>query len=223
MKKKFQSQSGISIMELIIVLTIIAILSAIAISQFGTAKTDFQRQNIAREFKIYLERARFDSVKRRAANAADMSRVVLNSASSFTAIVDSNQNGTILNSNGTFEAGDMRVVDFTERSNTQIVLSDTLNYPITIRFDQRGQITSTDGSNNAVDPLFTICSSGSCDGTSQTAQNSTVISVSETGTVAVLEPETNPTPLPTPSTTNSTPVINCLVFVANSTTSTCSN
>jgi len=221
-KKKFKSETGLSVIEILIILTVLAILVTLGITQFKNSQTDFQRQNIAREFKIYLERARFDSVKRRAANVNDMSRIVLNSSTSFTAIIDSNQNGTILNSDGTVEASDMRVVDFTKRGNTQIVISDTLSYPITIRFDRRGQITSTDSLNNSVNPVFTICSSGSCSGTTADPNNSTVLSVSATGTVAVLKPDPNPSALPTPSITNTMPKINCLVFVANSNTSACS-
>jgi Tfp pilus assembly protein FimT len=226
-KKRFKSQSGVSLIEVLIILSVLAVLTTIAITQFRNSKTNLQRQNIAREFKIYLERARFDSVKRRATSANDMSRIVMNSSSSFTAIIDLNQNGTILNSDGTFEAGDQRAIDFTNRSNTQIVISDSLNYPVTVRFDQRGQIISTDNSNNNVNPVFTICSTGNCSGSSQNSQNSTVISVSPTGTVSVLNPDASASPLPTPSITNSStntsPKINCLVFVANSNTSTCSS
>jgi hypothetical protein len=49
----------------------------------------------------------------------------------------------------------------THRSETQIVVSDSLNYPVTILFNQRGHITATDGLNNPVNPVFTICS-GNC-------------------------------------------------------------
>jgi type II secretory pathway pseudopilin PulG len=153
-KMKLNLQSGISIIEVLVVLTVIVILTTIAITQLGRSKTDLQRQRIAREFKIYLERARFDSVKRRADTReinnikySDMSRIILNSATSFTSVTDLNQNGTVLNADGTIEDGDKRVVDFTQRSEAQIVVSDEtlLNkYPITLLFNQRGHITATD-------------------------------------------------------------------------------
>src|SRR6185503_16201481 len=104
--KKFSFQQGLSILELLIVVAVALILGAVALTQLGNAKTDYQRQNIAREFKIYLERARFDSVKRRPANANDQSRVILASATSFTAIYDRNQNGKVLAANGSIETGD---------------------------------------------------------------------------------------------------------------------
>lgn len=220
-EKKIHSESGLTLIEILIVITLIAIVSTIAISQFATSKTNLQRQGIAREFKVYLERARFDSVKRRAVNN-DMSRVILNSPSSFTVISDTNQNGTILNSNGTFETGDIRQVDFTQRSSTQIVVSNSFNYPITILFNQRGQITATDSSGSAVNPVFAICSSN-CSDTSQNNPNSTVISVSTTGTVAVLKNAPGSSPLPTPSPiSTATPQFNCYVLV-NSNSAPCIN
>jgi type II secretory pathway pseudopilin PulG len=213
-EKKNHSQSGISIIEVLIVIIVVMLLTTIAIMQLGKSRTEFQRQRIAREFKVYLERARFDSVKRRATVNTEMSRVILNSATSFTAVTDFNQNGKILNSDETVEASDRRVVDFTHRSETQIVVSDSLNYPVTILFNQRGHITATDGLNNPVNPVFTICS-GNC---SETSQETSIISVSTTGTVAVLKSGESSSALPVPSPiSNATPQFNCYVLVnANS-------
>ena len=130
-----QAESGKTIMELMIVLTVIIILVTIAVSQFGSAGTNFDRQNIAREFKVSLERARFDSVKRRATVCDHMSRVTITSASSFTLLTDLNQNGTIETGN------EARVIDFENRSDVRIVGENT-DFPITIRFDQRGNVST---------------------------------------------------------------------------------
>lgn len=209
-EKKLNPQSGVSIIEVLIVVVVLAILTTLAIMQLGRSKIDFQRQRIAREFKVYLERARFDSVKRRAAVSSDMSRVILNSATSFTVVADFNQNGTLLNADGNVETGDRRVIDFTDRSEAQIVVSNTLNYPVTILYNQRGHITATDGLNNTINPVFTICSNN-CSGTSQ---ETTVISISTTGTVAVLKSGEAPGALPTPSpVSTATPQYNCYVLV----------
>jgi Tfp pilus assembly protein FimT len=115
-----QAESGKTIMELMIVLTVIIILVTIAVSQFGSAGTNFDRQNIAREFKVSLERARFDSVKRRATACDHMSRVTITSASSFTLLTDLNQNGTIETGN------EARVIDFENRSDVRIVGENTI-------------------------------------------------------------------------------------------------
>ena len=224
-EKKLNSQSGVSIIEILIVVVGIALLTTIAIMQLGRSKIDVQRQRIAREFKVYLERARFDSVKRRAAVSGEMSRIILNSATSFTAVADFNQNGTLLNSDGTVETGDRRVIDFTKASEAQIVVSNTLNYPVTILYNQRGHITATDGLNNPVVPVFTICSNN-CSGNSPEA---TVLSVSTTGTVAVLKSGETPGVPPTPSPiSTASPQFNCYMLVnsnvsANSTPAPCIN
>ena len=208
--KKTDGQSGFSIIEVVIVLAVTSILMTIAVITFGGAKTDLQRQSIAREFKNYLERARFDSVKRRAAAPADQANIVLTSSRAFTAHLDFDEDRVL-------RANEARVVDFTQRSSTQIFVSDAgLNYPVTIRFDQRGQATATDNLGATISPItFTICSSSNC---SSTSPDRTVISLSPSGTVAILRNGQSVLTNPTPNISNSVPVINCYVFVGNSTT-----
>jgi len=215
-KKRLESQEGLSLIELLVVLVIAGILSSVAMTQLGGAKTDFERQNIAREFKIYLERARFDSVKRRPSSISDMSAVILGSSTSFTAIIDKNRNGTVLNADGTIESSDRHQVDFTDRSNAQIIVSDTLNYPVVIRFDHRGQIIAKDSSGNDVNPVFTICSRGNCSGSTLNVDDLTVISISPTGTIAILSEGQTPSALPTPVVSGTPPRINCQILIANS-------
>ncbi len=219
-EKRTKSQSGFSIVELLIVLTMVVILSTLAVLQFRSSKTDFERQNITHEFKVYLERARFDSVKRRAVNVNEMSRIVLNSASSFTAALDFDGNGVLdSDGNGVPDPSDVRQVDFTQRSQTQILVSDTLNYPVTIRFDQRGHITAKDSGNNDVDPVFTICSKN-CTGPTQNNSDLSVLSLSTSGTVAILRGGQDPTALPTPSiSSNVNKTLNCYVLMSNANSS----
>lgn len=205
---------GFSLTELLVVITILGVLTTLAVLQFRTSKTDFERQRIAREFKVYLERARFDSVKRRAVNTNDMAKITLNSANLFTVAID-------FNGDGKLDAADIRTVDFTQRSDTKIVVSDSLNYPITITFNQRGQVIAKDNLGNDVTPLFTICSKN-CTGGTQNNEDLTVLSVSSTGTVAVLKGGQSPSALTTPAVTNSTPQLNCYVLIINSNSNTAS-
>jgi prepilin-type N-terminal cleavage/methylation domain-containing protein len=195
------SQGGFSLFELLIVLVIIGIVTTFALVQLGSSKVDLQRQQISREFKIYLERARFDSVKRRAENP-NRAAVTLNSATSFTVQLDFNEDG-ILQSN------EIRVVDFTQRSNTRILVTDAFNYPVRVTFDRRGHVTTVDALGNNVDPVFTICSNCSAGSPDQS-----VISLSTTGTVAVTRNEVPPSSLPTPVISNANVTPNCYIYIA---------
>ncbi len=208
-RRELSSQGGFSLIEMLIVLVIIGVITTIALMQLGSSRTDFERMRIAREFKIYLERARFDSVKRRPANTADMARIVLNGPSSFTAIYDVDGDGTLLPT-------ETRLIDFTQRTNAVIQVSDAWSYPVTVRFDRRGHITATDGSNNPVTPLFTICSDCSAG-----SPDITRISVSSSGTVAELRAGQNPEVLPTPVTTNANIQRNCYVLTNQNANTSC--
>lgn len=185
-KRNFVSQRGYSLIEIMIVLVISAILATFAIARFGNAGTNFKRQNISRELKINLERARFDSVKRRAevvttATGTTDSRaeITLVNATSFTVKTDLNQNGTL-------DASDTRTIDFTGQSNVKIV-GDALVFPITIKFDRYGRIEAKNGAAPPQDitPIFTICTDN-CTAADATAANGDVIYVSPSGTVAML-------------------------------------
>ena len=212
--KELRSQAGFSLIELFIVLVIIGVLTTLSIMQFGRSKTDFARQRIVSEFKINLERARFDSVKRRAEDPTQRARVRLDGPASFSVAVDFDSDGTLL-------PAETRRVDFDVSSGAQIRVSniDPSRYPITISFDRRGHVTTTDIAGIAVNPLFTICSD--CTGATPDV---TVLSVSTSGTVAILRNGLTPGALPTPvASAAAAPATNCygLVLPANTTSTTC--
>src|SRR4051812_47613630 len=91
-------QSGVTFIELMVVIVIIAIVAAIALMQRGSADEQFKRQNVARNLKTAFERARFDSVKRRADSssipAVPLAAVQIE-ATRFTLATDANQDGVI--------------------------------------------------------------------------------------------------------------------------------
>ena len=87
-------QRGLSVVELLIVIIIIAIVCAFALMQRGSANEQFQRKNIARELKIAFERARFDSVKRRAVGGAPQAYVTVTPASFTLRTYNTDVNGT---------------------------------------------------------------------------------------------------------------------------------
>lgn len=63
---KMNRQSGASLVELMVVALIIVIVATITFMSVGSANDQFNRQNASRQLKEAFERARFDSVKRRA-------------------------------------------------------------------------------------------------------------------------------------------------------------
>lgn len=176
-KTESNSQRGFSLLELLIVMVIIGIIAVMAMTQFGRTETRVQRQNIARELKVYLERARFDSVKRRAMNTTDMARVIITSATGFNVTTDMNLNGTI-------DTADTRFISLNARTDARIT-GTNLIYPITIRFDHRGQAIAVNGNDVEITPSFTICDAN-CTLATANANNSTTITVTPTGTVAML-------------------------------------
>ena len=207
---KLSRQGGFSLIEVFIVLVMIGILTTLALMQMGSSPVDLQRQRMAREFKIYLERARFDSVKRRAEGTTETAKVILNGPASFTVSLD-------FDGDGTMRPDETKTVNFADRTNATIRVSDSWSYPVTLAFDRRGLVTTVDGLGNSVTPLFTICSD--C---SDASPDITRISVSTSGTVAELRAGQNPQALPTPTSTNVvSPTTNCYVLVNANANSSC--
>ncbi len=180
MKKRITGpEAGVSVIEVLIVLVIVVILVTIAVAQFGTSGQNLERQNISREFKISLERARYDSVKRRASECADQSRVVIESETRFSLVTDMNQNGTLEPESET------RVIDFLNRGPVQLLAPD-ITFPTVIRFDHRGNSSTGDcGSETGVEVGFIFCN-GPCTLATAGPENSSIVFVSPTGTTAML-------------------------------------
>ncbi len=190
--KKLTDQSGVSIIEVLIIVVLVTIIAVFAVAQFGNTDKRFQTQNIARELKVNLERARFDSVKRRPAKINDMARVVINDATSFSVAIDQNQNQLL----ETFETN---TVDFSSRTNVKII-APGISFPVSIVFDRKGHITATDSTGTNITPTFTVCDN--CNDQNINPNESFLISVSPTGTVAMLKSNESLPTLTNPSTTN---------------------
>jgi Tfp pilus assembly protein FimT len=206
---KFNSESGISLVEILIVIVICAILVTFAVARFSNAKTSLQRQNVARELKVSFERARFDSVKRRAleTDSPDKRAKVKVDATNFEISIDRNLSGTI-------DTSDTRQVNFGSNGDIRIV-SSTLSLPVTVRFDYRGQIVATDSTGATVTPKFIICNN--CTAATATAQNATIVSISSTGTIVMTAFGDSEPTFQNPSVSNSPSETNPLVQVETST------
>lgn len=170
-------QSGFSLIEVFIVILVIAVVTAFALARFDRSKLQVQRQSIARELKTYLDRARFDAVKRRA-EGNSRSIVSIENEQSFSVTTDLNQDGT-LNT-----ATEKRTLNFTGNNGGKFV--GITSYPFSIYFDRHGHAVDVD--NNLINPAFTICSENcgsNQGGLSSNSSNSTLVRISSTGTVVV--------------------------------------
>ncbi len=184
-----RSESGQSIIELLLVLMVGGILVAMAVTRLGNAQNNLQRQNLAREFKVNFERARYDSVKRRAEMIGGVdhrARVRINGETSYSVVTDMNQNGVLNYSEagGVLTGPDVRQIDFSDRGRIRL-LGAGFSFPVNIRFDRRGHITAQDSAGNEITPIFYFCE-GDCTVETANVSNANIIVLSATGTVAML-------------------------------------
>lgn len=173
-----KNQNGVTLIELIIVISLMAVLAALAIPSFMKADTHFQRQNVSRQLKMYLERARFDSIKRNAFSVDEKSKVIIYDSTSYALVLDSNQNGKI-------ESGEVSKISISANDVIKIA-DDKLIFPVTVTFNNRGQARAINGVNALVRPEFVICEKP-CSTVTADAKNSDLLSISPSGNVAFVK------------------------------------
>jgi Tfp pilus assembly protein FimT len=176
--KRLYRQAGISYVELLVVIVIIAIVASLALMQRGNANEQLQRQNVARELKVALERARFDSVKRRGEDGSanglpDLRAKVLVNTNSF-------QLTTYRDDVNGVAAAELQ--NYALPPGTSIQRFDGGVMPVEVFFNRRGEATAFAGG-SAVNPAFLSCN-GPC--LTQTPANSNIVLVTPTGTVNLL-------------------------------------
>ena len=168
-----RGQLGVTVMELLVVIVVIGVLCAFALMQSGGSNNQLKRQNVAQAFKVAFERARFDSVKRRASETGSSTlreATVTVTPTSFTLRTYTNQ------ANGTATANDQTA---TLPSGVVIGRYDGATLTsVVVTFDMRGEIGS------ASDAQFYICNV-TCTGT-KTNTNANLLIVTPTGTVNLL-------------------------------------
>lgn len=86
---------GFTVIELLIVLSIISVLSGFALMQITRARQVMIRENAARQFAGYLEKARVDSLRRHASTSAQMAQVSIINATFYTVSLDANGDGAL--------------------------------------------------------------------------------------------------------------------------------
>ncbi len=170
-----RGEAGVSYVELLVVIVVIAVVASLAIFGRGNANAQFQRQNAATELKVAFERARFDSVKRRAVEANTYAGVLV-AANSITLKTDTNGNGI------TTDAADSLTTNLPAGVVIERINGGTL--PVTVNFNMRGETIVPTGS-----VQFRVCNL-SC--ASPTAANANLVIVTPTGTVNMLPGDAEP-------------------------------
>jgi prepilin-type N-terminal cleavage/methylation domain-containing protein len=172
-KRISADESGVTLVELLVVIVIISIVASIALMQRGSADAQFKRQNVARELKVAFERARFDSVKRRAQSSPDVRATV---------VVDTNSYALTtypINAAGTATVNTQTTS--TSGQNVVIAGNNSITLPFTVYYNQRGE--AVDASGNSISPSFYICNV-TCSSPSTSTAN--LLIVTPTGTVNLL-------------------------------------
>ena len=190
LEKIRRRRRGFSLVELVVVVALIVVIGGIAVAFLGRSKSQMQRQNVARELKVAFERARFDSVKRRADAGCHASippgaraRVVITN-NSFTLVTDVKEDGSYTSVANSFGGQSISISDDIDNS------ANTLQFPVTVSFNARGEACTTDNTGAVInDSLyaarFLVCN-GTCDYGTATKSNSNLVLVTPTGTVNLL-------------------------------------
>jgi prepilin-type N-terminal cleavage/methylation domain-containing protein len=192
-----RAQSGVTITELLVVVVVIGVICGFALMQGGGSNVQFKRQSIAQELKTALERARFDSVKRRADGTIPQARVVINETS-FTLTTDQNQDGVL-------DSSDDQPTTFSGQ-NIVIGLDDGAAFPVTVIYTQRGEAIATSASLD-MEPVFWVCNV-SC--ASPDDANANIVLVTPTGTVNLLPGSSSPPTFSSPTGLTSVPPSNSI-------------
>lgn len=138
-------QGGFTVIELLIVVSIISVVSGFALMQITRARNVMTRENAARQLGSYLEKARVDSLRRHPAAASQMAQVTVINATFYSVTMDADGNGAL---------DPPKVMSLPADSSLQF----NTPYPRTIYFNWRGRTVDAAG-NVATPPFITISNS----------------------------------------------------------------
>jgi prepilin-type N-terminal cleavage/methylation domain-containing protein len=179
-KAKLDIAAGFSLLELLIVVTLISIVTSFALVSFLNANKGFKLAGATRALSTYLEKARIDSVRRHGGASINV-----NSATSYTVNIDFSGTGVATARTITLPQGTS--LRYTLPPSATII--DPSTTPITITYDWRGRAGTT--------VLLTLTDSTAGVGSS-------TVSVGQVGDVSTDTTVTGPVTTPTPQTTVST-------------------
>jgi prepilin-type N-terminal cleavage/methylation domain-containing protein len=137
---------GFSVIELLIVVSILSVVSGFALMQITRARQVMTRENAARQLGSYLEKARVDSLRRHATASAQMAQVTIINATFYSVTIDADGNGAL---------DAPKVMSLPTGSSLQF----NTPYPRTIYFNWRGR--TVDAAGNVASPSFITISTTS--------------------------------------------------------------
>ncbi len=189
-RKKGQSHEGFTLLQAIIVMSVALIVGAATVLTIRAGRPGLHLANSAHQLAGYLERARADSVRRRAATGLESSIQILN-------------NRTYRVTMGFGGSGDLTSRDFTLEGDV-VFITD----PTTISFDWRGRpLTGTETTlalqNSAGTTQVDITGSGDVTVGSENFQDQAIPNINLNQNVVgdvspdpITPPESTPTPIP---------------------------
>lgn len=190
-------ERGASLLELLIVVMIIGIASTWAFLRIVEAQQAAQLAAQTQQLTAYLDKARLDSIRRRATNVNQMARVSIDSATTYSVTLDSNGDGQL-------DAA--RVFSLPPGG----ITFNLAAYPTVIIFNWRGRIVDASGNqisspasislrdSHGSGPSINLSAAG--DTTTYSNVNITNVNVSGINSTSNTRPRTQmPTPTPTPT------------------------
>jgi Tfp pilus assembly protein FimT len=132
LKRGLSAESGVSIVEMLLVFLIIAVVSAWAFMRIVEAQQSARLAGATQELTAYLDKARLDSIRRHATAVEQMAQVSINSPTSYSVRLDANGDGNL---------DPPRVFNFAGRG----INFNVAAFPTVIRFNWRGRVADASG------------------------------------------------------------------------------
>lgn len=140
-----RGERGVSIVEILIVVTMVGVVSAFAVMQIAGAQRSMRLANSAREFMSWLDKTRLDSIRRHAVGG-EMANVTINSANTYIVRIDQNGDGTL---------DEPRSISF---PSTHGAVFAGVTFPTVIYYNWRGR--AVDNGGNLLNLSFRLQDSG---------------------------------------------------------------